>query len=849
MTSGRRSPPKPARRRPRPIADPSLPLAPQLQWWFRKKRWSPFTYQFEAWRAYLDGRSGLVNAPTGMGKTYSVWMGPLSEWLFANPDESQWKPKQPAPPTLLWITPLRALSNDTASALRAPLTALGIPWTLELRTGDTSAAIKARQRERLPTVLITTPESLSVLLSYEDTHEKLTQLKCVVVDEWHELLGSKRGTQTELALARLRNWVAGLRTWGLSATLGNLPQALDVLLGGRATGQLIRGPMEKQMEIETLLPDTIERFPWSGHIGLRLLPQVIESIARAKSTLVFTNTRAQAELWYQSILAQKPKWANQIALHHGSLDREIREAVEQRLREARIKAVVCTSSLDLGVDFPDVDQVMQIGSPKGVARLLQRAGRSGHQPGGLSRILCVPTHALEFVEYAAARDAALAGELEPRDPLNRPLDVLVQHLVTLALGGGYEEEELYEEVRTAYAFRELTRTEWDWCLEFVTRGGPALRNYPQFQKLVKHHDRYGVASPLIARLHRLNIGTITGDLVITVKLQGGNVLGTVEENFIAKLHPGDRFVFAGRVLELVRFREATAVVKFADSVTGMLPSWGGSRMPITSELGRAVRYKLADAREGRYIGPEMQMVKPILEVQREWSVIPRADEVLIETTRTREGFNVYIYPFEGRFVHEGIGALVAYRIAKDEPSSVGVTMNDYGFEMLCARSIELDEAGWKRQFSQEHLLDDLVACLNAAELARRQFREIARVAGLIFGGYPGAPKTGRQIHASSSLIYDVFRRYDPQNLLLDQANREVLEKQLEVQRLRETLARLESSKLVIVRTRRFTPLAFPLWATRIGSASAYVSTERFGDRIKRMALELEEAYLDEQDQN
>jgi ATP-dependent Lhr-like helicase len=701
----------------------------------------------------------------------------------------------------------------------------------------------------MPTVLITTPESLSVLLSYDDTREKLTSLKCVVVDEWHELLGSKRGTQTELGLARLRKWVPGLRTWGLSATLGNLPQALQVLLGSpkqSSTGVLIRGPMEKEMHIETLMPDSIERFPWSGHIGLRLLSQVVREISRARSTLVFTNTRAQAELWFQNILAEKPKWVDDVALHHGSLDREIREAVEQRLREGRIKAVVCTSSLDLGVDFPVVDQVMQIGSPKGVARLLQRAGRSGHQPGGLSKIICVPTHALEFVEYAAARDAAHAGDLEPREPLNRPLDVLVQHLVTLALGGGYEEDELYEEVHTAYAFRNLTRNEWEWCLEFVTRGGPALHNYPQFQKVVKRHQKYEIGSPLIAKLHRLNIGTITGDLVIHVKLQGGNILGTVEENFIAKVRPGDKFVFAGRVLELIRFRETTATVKFAENAKGMLPSWGGSRMPITSELGRAVRHKLDAARRGEYIGPEMQMVKPILEVQRSWSAIPAANEVLIETTRTREGYNIYVYPFEGRFVHEGLGALTAYRIAKDAPLSIGVTMNDYGFEMLCPQPVELSAQGWKQIFSVENLLDDLIACLNAAELARRQFREIARVAGLIFGGYPGAPRTGRQIQASSSLLYDVFRKYDPGNLLLDQANREVLEKQLEVQRLRETLERLSGAKLVLQKTTRFTPLAFPLWATRIGSASAYISTERFGDRVKRMALELEEAYLDEQ---
>jgi len=820
-------------------------LHPKLHYWFRRKRWSAFSYQEEAWAAYRAGESGLVNAPTGMGKTYSLWMGPLSEWLQENADRCGHQ-KEPEPPQVLWITPLRALSNDTATALRAPIEALRMPWSVELRTGDTSAYLKQRQRQRLPTALVTTPESLSVLLSYEETHANLATLKSVVVDEWHELLGTKRGVQVELGLARLRAWNPALRVWGLSATLGNLPQAMQVLLGSdKAQGRLICGPMEKDLQIDTLLPDSMDRFPWSGHIGLRLLEDVIRCVDGARTTLLFTNTRAQAELWFQSIQNQKPEWRASVALHHGSLDREIREQVEERLRRGTIRCVVCTSSLDLGVDFPAVDQVIQVGSPKGIARLIQRAGRSGHQPGRTSRVICVPTHAFELVEYAASRESALRGYIENREPLDRPIDVLVQHLVTLALGGGFDDDELYEEVRRSYAFQKLSREEFNWALGFVTHGGTALRSYPQFQKVVKHKDRYTVGSSKLAKLHRLNIGTITGDLVITVKLQGGGVLGTVEENFIARLNPGNRFVFAGRVLELVRMREATAIVRFAADLKGVLPSWGGSRMPITSELGRAVRDRMDEARRGHYDGPEMEKVRPVLEVQRAWSAIPAPDELLVESLRTREGYHLYVYPFEGRFVHEGLGALVAYRIAKMEPRSIGVTMNDYGFEMVSAQPIEQSEENWKLVLSEENLLQDLLECLNAAELARRHFREIARVAGLIFGGYPGAPKTGRQIQASSSLIYDVFEKYDPDNLLLDQSRREVLERQLEVRRLRDCLARISKNRLLLTKPVRFTPLAFPLWATRIGSASAHLSTEPFQDRIQRMVMQLEEAFDEE----
>ncbi|MEM9019292.1 MAG: DEAD/DEAH box helicase, partial [Planctomycetota bacterium] len=455
--------------------------------WMTSRGFAPFDFQREAWAASLRGESGLIHAPTGMGKTMAAWLGPVEDWLARHPNgwtpPANAKPDAAPPIEVLWLTPLRALANDTEQSLREPIDDLGLPWTVQRRTGDVSSTIKARQRKRLPTALITTPESASLLLSYPEARQRFKTLRTVIVDEWHELLGTKRGTQTELALARLRRWNPSMRTWGLSATLGNLDQALHHLLGvgprgGRRRGRVIAGPPEKQIELDILLPDDIERFPWAGHIGLKLMSQVIEKIRRAESTLVFTNTRAQAEIWFRQLINRAPDLLGQIALHHGSLDPAIRAEVEQMLNQGRLRAVVCTSSLDLGVDFPAVDQVMQIGSPKGVARLMQRAGRSGHQPGRTSRVVCVASHAFELVEFSAAREALAHRRLEDRPPFDRPLDVLVQHVVTCATGGGFDEQALYDEIRTAACYAGLTGQQWRWVMDFVERGGGALTAYP-----------------------------------------------------------------------------------------------------------------------------------------------------------------------------------------------------------------------------------------------------------------------------------------------------------------------------------------------------------------------------------
>jgi ATP-dependent helicase Lhr and Lhr-like helicase len=745
---------------------------------------------------------------------------------------------------VLWLTPLRALAADTEAALRAPLDALGIGWTLESRTGDSPAALRARQRRRLPDALVTTPESLTLLLTRPDAAELFRGLRCVVVDEWHELMGSKRGVQTELALARLRRFAPALRTWGVSATLGNLHEAAASLLGpdavvdgsGGRGYRIVQGEVPKQVTVDALIPETMDRFPWAGHLGTRMLPQVVAAIDEGETALLFTNTRSQTEIWYQALLQARPEWAGLIALHHGSLDRKRRDWVEAGLREGRLRCVVATSTLDLGVDFSPVDRVLQVGSPKAVARLLQRAGRSGHSPGRPSRVTCVPTHAWELLEVAAAREAMQRGAIESRPALDRPLDVLAQHLVTCALGGGFRAAELLAEVRSTHAYRALTEAEFAWALDFVARGGSALRAYPEYARVAEREGEYVVEEPRVARMHRMAVGTIVSDAQMTVQYLRGARLGSVEESFVARLKPGDRFVFAGRPLEFVRVRDMKAWVRRAPNDRGAVPRWQGARMPLSSELAASMRARLEEARTGVYRGPEMESIRPLLELQARWSSVPAADELLVERLRTREGHHLFLFPFEGRLVHEGLAALLAHRIARIRPISFTLAANDYGIELLSPEPAPLDEALASGLLSSDGLADDVSASLNAAEMARRQFREIARVAGLVFPGYPHAGKTARQLQVSSGLFYDVLRRYDPENLLLRQADREVLERQLERSRLGRTLERIGRARLVVVETPRPTPLAFPLLVDR---ARQKVSSESLADRVRRMQLSLE----------
>jgi ATP-dependent Lhr-like helicase len=764
-----------------------------------------------------------------------VWFGPLIAWLEKSTDNAS--AHETPPLNVLWVTPLRALASDIQTALHRVIADLGLPWTVAVRTGDTPAAVKKRQKQQLPSVLITTPESLHLLLSYPGARAHFGGLELVVVDEWHELLGTKRGVQVELALARLKAWQRDLRIWGLSATLGNTDAALKVLLGTAADqGVLIQGHTPKTIHVASIQPPKMERFPWAGHLGLQLLPQVLDCIAAADSTLIFTNTRSQTEIWFQAILKARPDWSGRLALHHGSLDRRERKRVEQDLRNGRLRGVVCTSSLDLGVDFTPVDQVIQIGSPKGIGRLMQRAGRSGHRPGQPSRVICVPTHALELIEVAAARRAIEQRDIEPRDPVVCPLDVLAQFLVTLALGDGFRPEGLYRELRTAHAFQDLTQAQYDWVLDFVSTGGEALAAYPEFHKIIYRNGHCTATSKRVAGRHRMNIGTITADAAIVIKFLNGRRLGSVEERFVARLKRGDVFVFAGRQLEFVRLRDMVLYVRKCRAPQGPVPQWLGGRMPLSTELAAAVRSELDRASRDILDVPEMQAVQPILAQQARWSLIPSHDDLLIENLVSREGHHLFVFPFEGRLVHEGLGALLAYRLSRTQPLTLSIAVNDYGLELLSDQEIPLTALENGRLLSTDHLSADILASVNAAEMDQRQFREIARVAGLIFPGYPGRPKGSHQLQASSGLLYKVFQRYAPDNLLLAQSTREVLERQLEYRRLHQSLERMARSTIRLVEIPQPTPLAFPIMVDRLRSR---VSSEKLAARVRRMQLQLE----------
>ena len=812
-----------------------MPAATDLaKAWFAKRGWKPFAFQRRVWAAVERGESGLLHASTGAGKTYAVWLAALRAF------KAEAQGRHAAPLQVVWVTPMRALAADTARALQMPLDDLGLPWSVGIRSGDTGSAERARQARRLPSVLVTTPESLTLLLTRAQAREDFATLRLVVVDEWHELLGNKRGVQLQLALARLRHWHPSLPTWGLSATLGNLQHALDVLLP--QGGLLVQGRQDKQLQVDTLLPTAIERFPWAGHMGLKMLDQVSREIDASTSCLVFTNTRAQAELWYQALLEVRPEWAGLIALHHASLARDTRDWVERSLKQGNLKAVICTSSLDLGVDFLPVERVLQIGSAKGIARLVQRAGRSGHAPGRRSRVTLVPTHSLELVEAAAARQALAAGHIEARHSPRLCMDVLVQHLVSMALGSGFHPEQLLAEVRSTWAFRELRDSQWQWALDFVCHGGSSLSAYPDYQRVERQADgAYRVASERLARRHRMSIGTIVSDASLQLKYWskggGGKALGSVEEAFIARLRPGDTLVFAGRVLELVRVENMTAYVRRSTARKAAVARWNGGRMPLSSELADALVEQLGAASQGRFQSPEMRAVRPLLALQAQWSALPTPETLLAETFKSRQGWHLFLYPFAGRMANLGLANLIAWRVSRVQPLSVSIAVNDYGFELLSSGKVD-----WTTHLPQalgtEHLLDDVLASLNAGEMALRRFREIAQIAGLVFGGYPAAQKSLRQIQASSGLFYEVFRKHDTGNLLLAQARDEVLNEELEIERLHRQLLKMGQLQLELRPLKRPGPLAFALLVEGMRET---LSTERLADRIARMVAELNSA--------
>jgi ATP-dependent Lhr-like helicase len=658
----------------------------------------------------------------------------------------------------------------------------------------------------------------------------------VIVDEWHELMGSKRGVQVELALSRLRSLNPHLKVWAISATIGNLDEAKEILLGKENSGVTVKAALEKKITVKTLFPDVVEKYSWAGHLGIQLLSKIIPIIEQNTTTLVFVNVRSQSEIWYQRLLEAAPQFAGRIALHHGSLSDTIRKWVEDQLHSGGLKAVICTSSLDLGVDFRPVDAVIQIGSPKGVARFLQRAGRSGHHPGATSKVYFVPTNSLEIMEGSALKQAMLNKEMEDRIPYTRSFDVLIQYLVTLAVSDGFKADQIYEEVTHTHCFNSMTRDEFNWCLHFITTGGSSLKAYDEYHKVIIENGLYKVIDKGIAMRHRLGIGTIVSDSMMQVKFMGGKRLGVVEEAFISRLNPGDVFWFGGRNLELVMIKDMEAKVRASKKKTGKVPSWLGGRMPLSSTLSQGIRYQLNDYVRGAVLSEELKRLSPLLDLQKQVSHVPGINELLIEKIKTRDGFHLFIYPFEGRLVHEGMAVILAHRISLLEPFTFSIAMNDYGFELLSDKEVNLDMVLDNNLLSPEFLYEDALKSMNATETAKRKFRDIATIAGLVFTGYPGKQKKTRHLQASSQLFFKVFEDYDKNNLLLRQSFDEVLDFQLEITRMQEAFNRMATQQIIITEPNKPTPFSFPIL---VDSLRERFSNEDIQTRIDKLLNSVE----------
>ncbi|AKP53989.1 ligase-associated DNA damage response DEXH box helicase [Cyclobacterium amurskyense] len=804
--------------------------------WYSLKNRTPYDFQKACLKNYLAGESGLLNAPTGSGKTMALWIPVLQEYVNQYPDS--WKKPRKNGLQVIWVTPLRALAQDIAQAMKEVCSETGLAWRVAVRNGDTSAAQRQQQKRSMPECLITTPESLHLLMAQKGNGLLFQNLKAIIVDEWHELLANKRGVQIQLAISYLRTIAkTSIKVWGISATIGNLSQAHQVLIGPQAPVLIVRSKLKKKIKVSSVLPDEVEKYPWAGHLGVKLLPKIIPIIEKSQTVLLFTNTRAQTEIWYQKILEAKPDWAGVMAMHHGSLDPQVREWVENALHEKKLKLVVCTSSLDLGVDFRPVDTVIQIGGPKGVTRFVQRAGRSGHEPGATSKIFFVPTHSLELIEASALRKAIDKGEFEDQIPMEDCYDVGVQFLVTLALGDGFKSEKAYLLMKSCFSFRNLTREKFDWMLAFITVGGKALGSYEEFSKVkISEEGLYQVVDRKIAMRHRLSIGTIVSDPMIQVKFITGGYIGSVEESFITKLKPGDAFWFAGRNLEFIKVKEMKALVRKSKKKTGTIPRWMGGRMPLSSRLAYMIRQELQNASDDHLDSIELKTILPILQLQKNLSEVPNQQSLLIEKCKSKEGYHVFFYPFEGRFVHEILAALVAYRISISHPISLSIAMNDYGFELLSDSPIPIEDCLEGDLFRRQNLMDDIFASINESEMGKRRFREIAAIAGLVFQGYPGKSVPTRHLHASSGIIYGVFESYDPDNLLLQQAQQEVMQIQMEKNRLFQVIERINKHEINLINTKKLSPFAFPIMVDRLSRNN--ISSENLTDRILRLQFEL-----------
>ena len=810
-----------------------------IKTFFYKKNWEPLPYQIQTWEAYLKGENGIIQVPTGCGKTYAALMGPLSKLK---------DPKKTDGLNILLITPLKALSRDLKNSIHLAAQHFSQDITIGIRNGDTSPYEKRKQILQPPNILITTPESLSLLLSNKQSNKLFSNLTSIIIDEWHELMGGKRGNQCELSLSWLRGNKKHLQVWAMSATIGNIEEAARAIIGVKGHNpRIIRTNIQKEIEIFSVLPDEKTTLPWSGHLGIRSYTSLLKMIDKSKSTLLFTNTRNQSERWYQCLKFCLPEMEDKIAIHHGSLDKEDRKFVEAGVKDGSIKWVVCTSSLDLGVDFQPVEQIVQIGSAKNLARLIQRAGRSAHRPGGNSKIIFMPTNSLELLEISAMRRIIKSGVSENIRIPELSYDVLLQHLVSLACGNGFDPKIEKERIKNCWSYRNISDKDWDWCIDFLENGGKCLNAYPRYKKIEKEKSninnnfKYFVKDNSLIRLHKFNIGTITSDNFINVKYLRGKSLGNLEENFAAKLKPGDNFYFAGKMLQFLKIKDMNLYVKKSSKKSSLIPAWIGGQMAFSDLLSDNLRKEIDICNnldnDYEYINEELNSLLPILNKQKEISNIPKREELLIEIYKTKGFSNLFVFTLDGKFVNEGIAFLWALRFARKKQSTFSITTNDFGFGLTTTEDYDFSIISKESSyfFESKNLEEDLEKAINFSELTKRRFKNIAQISGLVNQNNINKSKTSNQLQISSSLFFDVFKRYEKDHLLIKQAYREVKEFQLENKRINKSLERLSNLKIILNKTKMPSPFAFPLLVERLKNT---LSNEPIEKRVEKLVKKL-----------
>ena len=831
-----------------PAGDNLLPEP--FEHWFAGRGWAPRDHQLQLLETARGGRSALLIAPTGGGKTLAGFLPSLIEL-----SERQSKPAGNRNRLhTLYISPLKALAVDVARNLKQPIDEIGLGVSVETRTGDTPQSRRRRQWHDAPEILMTTPEQLALLLSHPDSENYFAGLRRVVLDELHALVSTKRGALLALGLARLFSLAPGLTSIGLSATVAD-PDALRAFLVPQKPGlkpvlsDLVLAQAGASADISIL--DSEERIPWSGHSAKHAYPEIYDAVRANNMVLVFVNTRSQAEMIFQQ-LWQLNEDSLPIALHHGSLDVGQRRKVEAAMADGRLRAVVCTSTLDLGIDWGDVDLVINVGAPKGASRLMQRIGRANHRLDEQSRALLVPANRFEVLECRAAQDAADHGQQDSPPPLSEPLDVLAQHVMGRACAAPFDPNVFYQEICTASIYAGLTREAFDRVVDFVATGGYALRRYDRYARLRLTGDGlYRLSHPRLAQQYRLNVGTIVEAPMLKVRLtrwrggrgkqapaRGGRVLGEIEEWFIEQLAPGDTFLFAGHILRFEGLVETEALVTRSTADEPAIPSYQGGKFPLSTYLADRVRHMLANPDDWQRLPGQ---VRDWLSIQRYKSVLPRPEDLLVETFPRGAKYYMVCYPFEGRLAHQTLGMLLTRRLDRAGARPLGFVASEYALAVWGLRDLGLMAQAGKLSFadlfSEDMLGDDLEAWLAESSLMKRTFRTCATIAGLIERRFPGQEKSGRQMTVSSDLIYDVLREHEPDHILLRATWNDASSGLLDVERLGSLLKRIRGHVL-LKDLEAVSPLAVPVML-EIGREPVY------GEANEALLAEAADALIEE----